>query len=124
MLLFVIETDINNDSEDEEVVLEEYDSVPHRKESKASQKNCKKEQESDKRVGKTITEETTETGTVSCRDWKGLNFCEEGRKLCLVVLKTYNYTSHQVLFRLLNCLLNHVLLLFCFRSVARRVRSR
>ncbi|XP_078381052.1 multidrug resistance-associated protein 1-like [Oculina patagonica] len=58
------ETDINNDSEDEEVVLEEYDSVPHRKESKASQKNCKKEQESDKRVGKTITEETTETGTV------------------------------------------------------------
>lgn len=68
MLFFVIETDVNNESEDDEVVLEKDYSIPRRKENKTSQKNYKEEREDNKTVGKTITEETTETGTVSCWD--------------------------------------------------------
>lgn len=68
MLFFVIETDVNNESEDDEVVLEKDYSIPRRKENKTSQKNYKEEREDNKKVGKTITEETTETGTVSCWD--------------------------------------------------------
>jgi len=40
--------------------------IDQRKENETSEKNYKKEQSEKSNVGKTITEETSETGTVSC----------------------------------------------------------
>ena len=78
MLLFVIETDVTNDCEADEVVLEKVDSIlrPHKKESNASKKNCEMERANNS-IGKTTTEETTETGTVSCRGRKDKSFCSK-----------------------------------------------
>lgn len=76
MLLFVIETYVSNDCESDEVVLEKDDSIltPHKKESSASKKNYKMERANNS-IGKTTTEETTETGTVSCLGRKDKSFC-------------------------------------------------
>ena len=65
MLLFLTETDVSDESEGDDEVLETHSSVDQRKESESQEKHCKKEQEKST-VGKTITEETSETGTVSC----------------------------------------------------------
>jgi len=41
--------------------------IDQKKENETSEKNYKKEQADKNKAGKTITEETSETGTVSCR---------------------------------------------------------
>ena len=43
--------------------------IDQRKENETSEKNYKKEQADQSNAGKTITEETSETGTVSCGLW-------------------------------------------------------
>ena len=61
----LIETDVSDESEGDEEVLERHNGIDQRKENETSEKNYKKEQDKGN-VGKTITEETSETGTVSC----------------------------------------------------------
>lgn len=91
-LLFVIETDVSDESEGDEEVPEKHNSMVQRKENQTSEKNFKKEKDNSN-VGKTITEETSETGTVSCRGlWIRIFACDysfcasKKRKLSLVVL--------------------------------------
>lgn len=76
MLLFLTETDVSDESEGDDEVLETHSSVDQRKESESQEKHCKKEQEKST-VGKTITEETSETGTVSCHGlWTLIFACD------------------------------------------------
>lgn len=65
MLLFLTETDVSDESEGDDEELETHNGVEQGKENESQEKHFKKEQEKST-VGKTITEETSETGTVSC----------------------------------------------------------
>lgn len=73
ILLFLTETEVSDESEgDEEAVLEGLSSdhgIDQTKENQSSEKNHQKEQADKSKAGKTITEETSETGTVSCVLW-------------------------------------------------------
>ena len=68
-LPFLTETEVSDESEgDEEAVLEGLSSdhgIDQTKENQTSEKNHQKEQADKSKAGKTITEETSETGTVS-----------------------------------------------------------
>ena len=73
LLLFLTETEVSEESEgDEEAVLEGSSSdhgIDKTKENQSSEKNHQNEQADKSKAGKTITEETSETGTVSCGLW-------------------------------------------------------
>ena len=75
-LLFLTETEVSDESEgDEEAVLEVVEGlysdhgIDQTKENQTSEKSHQKEQADKSKAGKTITEETSETGTVSCVLW-------------------------------------------------------